>query len=70
MQISSEGTIEDQFKNIVVIKPSAWFETRLKHVEEMVRSVGKVQMSNGPGSTGQSSPDAQAPGGTGFSGVY
>jgi hypothetical protein len=33
---------------------------------------GRLQSigGNGPGSTGRSSPDAQAPGGTGFSGVY
>lgn len=74
--VKVEGDVKGEIEGTWNIKIDS---SGLAHlVEEMKRTVteltGKIRTlsanSNGPGSTGRTSPDAQAPSGTGFSGVY
>lgn len=74
--VKVEGDVKGQIENNVNVKIDS---SGLAHlVDEVKRTLveitGKIRTlsanSNGPGSTGRTSPDAQAPAGTGFNGVY
>jgi hypothetical protein len=64
------GEMEGTFKFVVDSSGLIQVVDEMKKLSAEIS--GRLQSigGNGPGSTGRSSPDAQAPGGTGFSGVY
>jgi hypothetical protein len=66
-RVDVQGTVEGEAKLEVEVKPSSYFETLVKRVENAIKLVGSLN-SNGPGSSGKSSPDAGAPA-VGFNGV-
>ncbi|MGY3690834.1 hypothetical protein ACVIGA_000914 [Bradyrhizobium sp. USDA 3240] len=66
-RVDVQGKVEGEAKLEVEIKPSSWFEALVRRAENAIKLTGSLN-TNGPGSTGKSSPDAGAPA-TGFNGV-
>jgi hypothetical protein len=60
VQANVTGTVEGQAKLEVTVTASSYLEAIVKRAEDVVKLAGSLT-SNGPGSTGKSSPDAAAP---------
>lgn len=67
--VQVQGTLEGEGKMQIEVMPGSSLLDVVRRVEAVIKMTGRIN-ENGPGSTGVSSPDAGAPGGTGFSGVY
>jgi hypothetical protein len=66
-RVDVQGTVEGEAKLSVEVKPSTYFEAIVQKVENAIKLVGSLN-TNGPGSNGRTSPDANAPA-VGFNGV-
>lgn len=69
MSVAVEGTVHGESKLTIEINAPTLLEI-VRRAEAVIKLSGQVGGTNGTGSTGKSSPDAQAPGGTGFNGVW
>jgi hypothetical protein len=67
--VSVSGTVEGEANVKIKIEAPELIKAYYEAINAM-KMVGQIRNTNGPGSTGRSSPDAQAPAGTGFSGVW
>jgi hypothetical protein len=62
VQVSVAGELSGQAKNSIeiTVKPTAWFEASMKRIDSVIEMIGQLR-GNGPGETGRSSPDGDAP---------
>lgn len=65
--VTVDGVLKGEGKLLIEISAPSVLEV-VRRAEAVLKMTGRV--SNGPGGTGLSSPDAEAPRGDGFSGVY
>jgi hypothetical protein len=68
-RVDVQGEVNGEVQQTIQLslQPSKWWDALEQKVENLVKMVGSIK-SNGPGSTGKSSPDAAAPA-TGFNGA-
>ncbi|MBR0907023.1 hypothetical protein [Bradyrhizobium liaoningense] len=59
-QLTGSAEVHGEVRQVIEVNPSQYFEALVQNVQNAIRLSGQFT-ANGPGSTGKSSPDANAP---------